>query len=160
MIESYLVDDLIAYLKDQFKDNLLLSEEGDYTPPKIINGWLPHKRSGGPDERDFPFIIVRPPKGLTSDQSNSEVSIQFLIGTYTEDYDGHMQNLQILARLRKAILGLPNLTLNNRHRVEYPLKWELPDDQPWPEWIMKVDTNWTVYTPQPAEHEDGSFYDE
>lgn len=157
MIEDLLIDDLVAYLETAFKENLLLSEEGDYKPPQIVNGWLPHKRSSGPKDRDFPFIIVRPKSGATTDHANSQVTIQLLLGTYSEEYDGYQHNMQLLARLRLALFGLPSLTLNNRYRIEYPLKWELFDDQPWPEWAMKVETNWTVYTPQPADDLEGDF---
>lgn len=158
MIENLLVDDLIAYLESYFKENLLPSEQGDYVPPKIVSGWLPHKRSSGPEDRDFPFIIVRPRKGATTDQSNSSASIELLIGAYSEEYDGYQHNMQILARLRQALFGLPALTLNSRYRLEFPLNWELFEDQPWPEWAMKVVTNWTVYTPQPADEFEGEFF--
>lgn len=154
MIENLLIEDLVKYLKKTFNDNLLPSEQGDLIMPNIVDGWLPHKRNNCQSDRDFPFIIVRPKDGSTTDQSNSQAKIVFLIGAYSEEYDGYKHVMQILARLRTALFGLPSLTLNNKYRLEYPLKWVLFDDQPWPEWALKVESNWTVYTPQPADEGD------
>lgn len=114
--------------------------------PKIINGYLPPKRST--DDPDFPFVIVRPTVGRTPGESQSLVSIKIIIGCFSEEFDGHEYALNVMTRIRTGLLEMPYYTLDNRYRLEFPLAWELFDDQPYPQWQLEMTTEWTVATPQ------------
>lgn len=114
--------------------------------PKIINGYLPPKRTSA--DPDFPFVIVRPKSGRTPDESSSRVAVNLIIGCYSEEFDGHEYALNVMTRIRTGLLEMTHYTLDNRYRLEFPLSWELFDDQPYPQWQLEMTTEWTVATPQ------------
>lgn len=121
--------------------------------PRIVNGYLEPKRSRGPkeEEPDFPYVIVRPPKGSTDPQGMTTVNVNILIGCYSEEFDGYEYCLHVLSEIRRGLMERPNLTphkLGSVFRMEYPFDWDMPDDQPWPEFIIMAKTRWTIATPQ------------
>jgi len=52
------------------------------------------------------------------------------------------------ALFRKRIIG-------KKYRIEYPFKWEQPEEQTYPYWMAEMTTTWTV--PRPIEE---VYYDE
>lgn len=112
--------------------------------PQIINGYLPPKRQK--DGPEVPFIIVRPSSGVTQNDGYSRVSVKLIIVTYSEEFDGYEYGLQVLQRVKQSFMQQP--TLDKRYRFETPFKWEMIDDQPYPNWQIVVSTEWTVATPQ------------
>jgi hypothetical protein len=111
--------------------------------PTVVNGFLPPKRSKS--DSDFPFVVVRPSSGTTGNDGLTRVRVKLIIGCYSEDFDGHEYGLIVLERLRIGFMELP--TLENRYRMEMPMEWELYDDQPYPEWMLEVRTEWSIATP-------------
>lgn len=133
--------------------DLLLPTEKLNDPLKtasIINGYLPPKRAGGAGS-EFPFVIVRPGSGRTGEDGYTRLSVKFVIGCFSEDYDGYEYALQVLARIRAGLME--NRTLADRFRLELPFTWELYDDQPYPQWELQVMTEWTLPTPQEIANE-------
>lgn len=116
----------------------------DYRAPMVVNGFLPPKRSKSNSE--FPFIIVRPSAGVTGNDGYTRVTVKFIIGCYSEDFDGHEYGLIVLNELRTGFMQYP--TLESRYRMELPFEWQLYDDQPYPEWMLEATTQWTIPTPQ------------
>lgn len=151
MIENLLTEAVINYLRAVFDENLLPTDAGGIKSPKVVDGWLPPK--GSDDEPDFPYIIVRVSSGRTGDDGYSRATVRFLIGAYSEDYDGYRYVVQVLQRLRAAFMSLPSMTLDDQYKFELPFDWEMIDDQPYPEWVLSVDTQWTVVTPQMGNEE-------
>lgn len=115
----------------------------DWRAPTIVNGFLPPKRSKSNSE--FPFVLVRPSAGRTGDDRFTRCTVKFIIGCYSEDFDGHEYGLIVLNELRKGFMESP--TLENRFRMELPFDWQLYDDQPYPEWMLECTTQWTIPTP-------------
>lgn len=120
------------------------SPNDEQRAPTVINGFLPPKRSK--DDPDFPFVIVRPGEGTTGSDGMSRVTVKMLIGCFSEDFDGHEYGLIVLAQLRTGFMQHP--TLESRFRMELPFNWKLYDDQPYPEWMIEITTQWTIPTPQ------------
>lgn len=114
-----------------------------YRSPRLVNGYLPPKRSG--DEPEFPFVIVRPKDGNIGDSGYMRAKVRLIVGTYSEEYDGHEYALIVFQRILQSIRERP--TLDNRYQLEYPLAWELFDEQPYPFWQLVATTEWTVPTP-------------
>ena len=69
--------------------------EGELRAPQIVNGYLPPKRQGSKD--DFPFVLVRADEGST-DQDSTEVRVSIIVGTYSEEYDGHEYCMNVMSR--------------------------------------------------------------
>lgn len=127
------------------------SAEGDLRAPQVVNGYLPPKRTGQRD--DFPFVLVRADEGAT-DQDSTEVRVSIIVGTYSEEYDGHEYCLNVMSRIRTALCSLPGMTLANRYRLKHPIKWSTYAEQPYPYWQLDMQTTWYIRTPQPIDQEE------
>lgn len=127
------------------------SAEGDLRAPQVVNGYLPPKRTGQRD--DFPFVLVRADEGAT-DQDSTEVRVSIIVGTYSEEYDGHEYCLNVMSRIRTALCSLPGMTLANRYRLKHPIKWSTYAEQPYPYWQLDMQTTWYIRTSQPIDKEE------
>lgn len=125
--------------------------EGELRAPKVVNGYLPPKRSGQDD--DFPFVLVRADEGAT-EQDSTEVRVSIIVGTYSEEYDGHEYCLNVMSRIRTALCSLPGMVLANRYRLKHPIKWSTYAEQPYPYWQLDMQTMWDIRTPQPIDKEE------
>lgn len=145
MVENRLIEELCEFLGEAVKDFSMPTKSGEERPPKIVNGYLPPKRSNGDD--DFPFVVVRPDQG-TSDRGATEVVVSLIIGCYTDEFDGYKYCLNILNRIRYALATMENQTLANKYQLQFPVTWENPADQPYPQWQIDMTTRWIFNTPQ------------
>ena len=116
-----------------------------------MNGYLPPKRQGSKD--DFPFVLVRADEGST-DQDSTEVRVSIIVGTYSEEYDGHEYCMNVMSRIRTALCSLPGMVLANRYRLKHPIKWSTYAEQPYPYWQLDMQTTWDIRTPQPIDKEE------
>jgi hypothetical protein len=142
--------DLSKSIRNRLKEvvkNMRLAPDNkkqEFRAPTVVNGYLAPKRSN--EESDFPFLVVRPGKGETGTDGITKVDVKIIIGCYSEEFDGHEYAMQVLNRIRIGLME--KRTLDNMFRMELPFDWELYDDQPYPEWQMKLNTRWTIPTPQ------------
>lgn len=113
--------------------------DAPHRAPQIIDGYLPPKRAS--DEPENPFVIVRPSTGKIEQDQNSP-KITLIVGTYSEEYDGHTYALLVFERLLQSLQERP--VLANRYRLEYPIDWRLYDDQPYPFWQMDATLEFTI----------------
>lgn len=126
--------------------NLKLETENlgaEHKAPRIVNGFLPPKRAT--DEPENPFIIIRPKDGRISDDGTYKVNVRIIVGVYSEEFDGHEYALIVFQRITQAIQESQVLT--KRYRLEYPLTWEMFDEQPYPFWAIVGTTQWLVPAP-------------
>ena len=145
MVETKLVLDLGIFVEEVVKDYRMPTKTpGIERPPKIIDGYLPPKRSTADD--DFPFVIVRAEEGKSL-MGRTSVEVSLIIGTYTTETDGYAHCLEIMQRIRGALCQLPNQTLNARYQLEFPIEWRNIPDQPYPQWIIEMTTHWVMNTP-------------
>ncbi|MGN0885800.1 MAG: hypothetical protein ACI4RT_02255 [Candidatus Spyradenecus sp.] len=151
MIENELTAALRAKIAEAVKDYRMPTKSGGLRAPVVYNAYLPPKRSGlngttGNDD-DFPFVVVRP-EGATSEREETEVTVSIIIGCYTQETDGHEYCLNVMARIRTALTSMENGILAGRYVLKYPLTWEMPPDQPYPQWQVSMETRWAFNTPQ------------
>lgn len=141
-----LLDELKAFAEEIVRTYVLETNQPGLTKqPKVITGYLPPKKST-PDP-DYPFVIVRLSDG-TDDQNGSTVGVRILVGTYSEDpQNGWRDVANIIWRMRTALLT--TRVIGGRFRLEYPITFEMPEEQPFPEWVGVMDTVWIL--PQPVE---------
>lgn len=150
-VEIELTSALRERLTVILKDLLLETEkqEEPARPPTVINGYLPPKRSKPGSE--FPFVIVRPSKGITGDDGYTRCTVKILIGCFSEEFDGYEYAMQVLARIRAGLMQ--NKRLAERFTLETPFSWELYDEQPYPQWELELMTEWILPTPQETAYE-------
>lgn len=145
MIEQELVRALQAFLAEALKDFGMPTKDGKLRPPKIIDGYLPPKRSG--TDEDFPFVVVRPDSG-TTDQNAVNVEVTLIVGAYTEETNGYLYCLNAMTRIRNALLSLRNGCLADRFLLVGEFSWKNLEEQPWPQWNLFITTNWMTNAPQ------------
>lgn len=144
-----LVDALQSVAKECVRNYVLETNRPDLTKaPQVVAGYLPAKRpKDQPDAvPDLPYVIVRLLRG--EDQGNgSTATVKILIGTHSEaEQDGWRDAANIIERIRIELLK--HRTVARRFRLELPLTYELPEEQPYPEWVGWLETRWALAQPQ------------
>lgn len=127
--------------------------EGDVTTvPAVHIGYLPKKTHVNVEENEFPFVILRPLEGEDSDHETGFATIKLLFGTKSDDDEGFIDVLNVMERVRIALLK--KRVLDQRYRLELPYKWKFHEEQPEPEWIGEATTKWLL----PTVHEEVEEY--
>lgn len=152
MTEAELLRSLVDYVREAVKDFRIPVKSGDPRAPQVVSGYLPPKR--GTDHDDFPFVIVRPVKGACDDVSSATVNL--IIGVYDEDMAGFEHCLNIMAQLRTSFCV--DGVIEKRYQLTRPITWECPEEQPYPQWLLLMTTEWAFRAP--IEEYDEGFYDD
>lgn len=156
MTENHLTQELRALLAETLKDFSYLAQDGTTEgPPKVINGFLPPKKK--PDNRDWPFVVVRPVEGSVGEEATT-VSVQIIVGCWSEEFEGYEYSLNIMSRIRNALTTLPAQMLNRRFRLAFPVKWEFVNEQPYPSWVAVMTTDWIMRTPDVRTENEDKVY--
>lgn len=146
MVTNFLTKALRELCKQAVKDFRLPTKDGKtLRAPKIVNGFLPPKRSTDLD--DFPFVLVRPEQ-CTTDRESEEVRVNIIVGCYSEEYDGFEYGVNVVERIKEKICTLPAETLAQRYQMRYPIKWTMVPEQPWPQWQIDMETIWIFNSPR------------
>lgn len=150
MIEIHLTRAIRRFLTKVCEEYLLETAKNGNRKPKIVNGYLPPKRAGADD--DVPFILVRA-ESASADESAISVDVSIVIGIFSKQDDGdvvgHDIVLEIISRIRTALMRLPNQILENRYMLDMPIEWDNVADQPYPNWQMAMTTHWVMPNPRP-----------
>lgn len=116
--------------------------------PTVLDGWLPPK--AGANDEEFPFILVRPMSGLDTEESaeqHAEAKIKIIVGVYSDTDDGWLDLVHVVDAIRIDLGAQPSLEGTSFEQAG-PITWELPEDQPRPEWLGTIISNWIL--PRPA----------
>lgn len=146
MTEHLLIDAVRKKVKDVVKDFRLETRFEEHPRcPTVFEGDLPPKRSNSTD--DFPFVIVRFEE---SSSTNDEITASVLIvaGCFTEDLLGHRDCMNVLTRIRTALLTMPNGILDDRYILQPPIKITNLPEQPYPQWQINMETKWCFRAPE------------
>ncbi|HOV79367.1 MAG TPA: hypothetical protein PK728_04615 [Bacillota bacterium] len=140
-----LVDGLRDFIEPLVKSYVLETNRPNLAkPPQVVTGYLPPKNPNF-DAPDFPFVIVRFVEGTDSDDGSTAV-VKIIAGTYSEDArEGWRDAANILQRVKTELLK--RRVIAKKYRVELPMKIEMPEEQPFPEWIGVMTTTWAVAQP-------------
>ncbi len=153
MVEIELCRALRAFIKDAVKDLVLpVKDEENGRTPQVFNGYLPAKKPGDRgdvEKKYFPFIVVRPDEG-ESDRDGTEVTVSIIFGAYSTTDDGYEHCLNMMVRVRNALMALPFQTLKGRYQLRDEIVWRNFPDQPWPYWQIDMTTKWFFNSPQPV----------
>lgn len=145
MVENELTRALMTCIESAVQDYRLPVKSGELKAPKVLNGYLPPKRTNR-DEDDFPFIIVRTESGVC-DQDSTRTEVSIIIGCYSQEIIGHEYCINVMTRIKNAFMSLPNCTLAKRYILDFPIKWAMAPDQPYPQWQLDMQTTWIYKAP-------------
>lgn len=146
MVTNFLTKALRELCAQAVKDFVLPTKEGQKPrAPRIVNGFLPPKRSTDLD--DFPFVLVRPEQ-CTTDRESEEIRVNIIVGCYSEEFDGYEYGVNVIERIKEKICTLPAETLEQRYQMRYPIKWNMVPEQPWPQWQIDMETIWIFNSPR------------
>ncbi|SFA91598.1 hypothetical protein SAMN05216312_102218 [Cohnella sp. OV330] len=91
---------------------------------------------------EFPYIILRPSAGKDAEDSASG-TIKMLFGVQAADDEGPIDVFNYMESIRQAFLK--NRVLDRVFLLD-KFSWEFFDEQPYPEWIGVITTEWTLPT--------------
>lgn len=146
MVVSNLGEAIRAKVAEALKEYRLPVEKGEPRTPQIFNCFLPPKRAGVQD--DFPFVAVITRHGEV-DYDQTIVTVPIVIGCYSKEYDGHEYCFNVLQRLISELCRMPGGCLADKYILQYPLKWDLLEEQAYPYWEVHLETKWMLQSPQP-----------
>jgi len=154
MTPIILVDELIKFIGPVVA-NFELQTNVKTAPPKapqVIGGYLREKKPGEKqDPPDFPYVIVRYLEDNDTDDTDI-AQIRIMAGTYSEDtQDGWRDCMNVVTRIKEALLE--QRYIGRAFRIEKPIRTELPEEQPFPEWVALM----TVTVTMPQVQEEGGY---
>ena len=153
MTPLILVDKLIEFITLVVVNFELESNiPGIKKAPQVISGYLKEKK---PKEKqtvpDFPYVIVRYLKDTNAEEGATAI-IRVIAGTYSEDeQSGWRDCMNVITRIKEALLK--QRFIGGPFKIEYPIKTELPEEQPYPEWVAFLTLNVTI----PSIQEEGGY---
>ena len=115
-----------------------------FKAPAVFDGFVPRKRAENGD--DYPFVLIRPTGGRAGDEESS-IQVRIIIGCASQEDNGYRYVMGVAERIRIALAALPDRMLERRFMLTMPVEWQLSDEQPWPAWLLSMDTTWTTRTP-------------
>jgi hypothetical protein len=121
-----------------------LETKTDRRVPSVVAGWLPPKEDT--DAEDFPFVLVRPKSGTDTEQNadqNGTVIMELIVGTYSDTDDGFVDVTLLIDAVRDDLNSAPVIDGTAYEHIG-PLTWEIPEQQPRPQWFGRVLTNWQI----------------
>lgn len=131
------------------KNFRLPTEKGkELSAPQIVNGFLPPKRSSVKD--DFPFVLVRP-TDCEMNRGSQEIKVSIIVGCYSEEFDGYEYCVNVSERICEKIATLEMETLKKKYQMRFPIRWNVPNEQPFPQWQAEIETIWTYNSPMNAD---------
>lgn len=139
MVVNELLIELKKFLEIVIKDyNFKTNKQDILKEPQVVLGYLPFK--GESENPDYPYIIIRAVNGV-DDKEKSIISINIILGIYSEDNDGWEDIINVCQRVRQALLD--NKTLANKFCLEQ-IEWEIFEEQTIPEWNGILRTLWSL----------------
>ncbi len=159
-----LIDELCKLTAGATAELVLEAKHGESPrPPAIVPGFLDEDepRPGRPPEDEVekavPFVIVRFVTGEDTDQAGT-ATVRLIAVTYSKHGQGWRDPLNVLERIRQAIIT--HRLLANQFDLQLPIKWDMPEEQPWPYWIAWMTTTWAIGRPTLTEMEGYIYYGE
>lgn len=144
MTEYDLQDTLVNELKELFSEVQLKNANQDYVNLNIYPQHLPSKKGIKASEH-FPYIlVVFDSCEEMNEQEARDTKIVIMIGTV--DMDDNYQGYKDLMNVKEKIYQhlMTKRVLDNKYRIVYPIKWEIPEEDLYPYYFMGIETNWQI----------------
>lgn len=143
MTPIVLVDMLKEFIEDAVKNfELETNVPGMKKAPQVVTGYLKEKNSRGKNSvPDFPYVIIRFLDGVDANEG-SKATVRVIAGSYSEnEQDGWRDPINILTRIKTELLKQGTF---GPFFLEKPIKVELPEEQPFPEWVAFMILTFTM----------------
>lgn len=142
-----LMDNLAEFLKIVVKDYSTKQKE-DNLPVEVYAGYPPI-RTKASELSSFIYVLVTSFEDKAEPNlSTAKVEIGFSI--YNSDTtQGFLSLYNLMEHVRQYVLK--QRTIAEKHRIILPVKGEVVDEQPFPQWQGKITTEYTIG--QPTEEE-------
>lgn len=147
-----LMDNLADYLRSVIVDYSTQQPSGKRSI-KVYAGYPP-ARMNADEQASFIYTLVTGAQDTADgDMSTATVEIGFSIYDDSE-YDDWRSLYNIMEHVRQHLLK--HRLVANRHRLQLPLKLEVPEAQPAPQWQGKITAIYTIGQP----YEEDIYYGE
>ncbi len=142
-----LMNNLADFLQDVVKDYATQQKKG-CLPIEVYAGYPPI-RTNAAEISSFIYVLATEFEDKEEPNlSTAKVEIGFSI--YDKDTEtGFLSLYNLMEHVRQAILK--QRTVAEKHRIVLPVKGEIAEDQPFPQWQGKITTEYTIG--QPSEEE-------
>ncbi|MBQ4358965.1 MAG: hypothetical protein II767_01780 [Proteobacteria bacterium] len=149
MIPVNLLFALKAEVEDAVKDYKMAAENQDDKKVTVYAQHIPD--DDFEDDTFYPLVLVSVQSGEDNQNAAniaelSTVTVGLTFGVFGEDRDAWMDLLNLMECVRQHLLK--RRTINNKHRLVLPTKWETIEVQPYPFWFGYGTLKYTVAQPQ------------
>lgn len=146
MIPVRLIDDLAAFI-GEVNQNFRASDPNiEDHALKVSAGYLKEREEDETEYNFLPCVIVRLIAGDDT-QNGSTARVRLYFGTYCEEAAGGWRELfNLMEHTRQALLR--QRTIVNRHRLELPIHWEIPEEQPFPAYVGFMELTYQIAQPR------------
>ncbi len=153
MTSVELMNHLAAYLRETINEYSTEQKAG-ILPVAVYAGWPPVRTSAAEKESFVYALALSWDDTKDGDFSTAKIEIGFSI--YDDDREkGCFSLYNLMEHVRQALLK--KRTLNGRNRLELPLKSEVSDNQPFPQWQGAITAIYTLGQPIEEEVEYGDY---
>ena len=158
MVPVRLIDSLADIIRDAVKDYTLAIEGQQEKQITVYTQHIPDENFN--NDQYYPLIIVSAQQIDDNEDggkmNDSTVKVGVTFGVYGADENAWRDLMNIMESVRQAVLK--NRTVNRRHRLILPLKWETIEAQPYPFWFGYGTLKYTIA--QPVEESVETYYKE
>ncbi|MGF9907270.1 hypothetical protein [Brevibacillus porteri] len=147
-----MIDILATRIKEIVKDLRLETKvDGLSKAPDVYTGYLDKRYTANPNAGpEVPWIIVRY-LGTDDEDDGCLANVRIIVCTYSnDDENGWRDPMNVLTRIKQQLLAHP--LIGGPFKVRRPFQDELPEEQPFPEWIAGM----TLKVTMPQVHEEWS----
>lgn len=158
MTPTDLVERLAVFLQNEVASTFSLeTKHGSRKNPRVIEGaWTLPEGDDQDEDAVFPYIAVFAEE-LNETEAEAKLKVTIFFGTYCEggknkkddvfkyDTQGYKDLLNIIERVRQALLKAR--FIDQKYKIEMPLKWQIPFEQPYPQWVGWMETYWIIQKP-------------
>lgn len=136
------MNNVADYIRDVVTEYSTKQKRGEL-PISVYAGYPPVPQSAQEKES---FIYCYASKVHDTEDNFSEVDLEIGFSIYDDNpTEGCMSLYNIMEHVRQALLV--KRTLNGRSRLLFPLKSEMVDPQPFPQWQGRMTVSYTIGQP-------------
>ena len=139
VITIEVMNDLKRFLEENIQNVRLSTKENTNKVPSVVLGYLDPLQEEREEKDDFPYILIRCLEG--SEDEESSIRLKIIFGIYSEDVKGWMDVLHLIQVVKLAIL---KKKIFEFYSVITPLKFSIPEEQPYPYFFGFMDVSFEV----------------
>lgn len=134
-----MIDQLVTFIEGATSELRFRDKQGNDLPIQVFDGYTPPKDPKKKENSDFPYVVVR----YLGDEQNQNISlaqVRVICGIISiDDQRGWRDLLNLMNIIKTALLKAG--IFGKRYRVEFPVKREIPEEQPAGEWFGYLTLN-------------------